>query len=1002
VRASPAPFTGGPGEAAGGGGSAGSLATTAATAPPPPAPSATAAAASAPTQAPPPQAQQLPIVHVPFRWPAQLGGSRVSVFGSWDGWRQKVPLAKSPVTGDFVRVLALPLDPQGKDGTTAGAAAAAAAAGAGATAGRAATTGTGARQIEYKFEVEYDDDDGEDEDGSDAATTAADGRPSTKTKKRKARVAVRPAPSDPLIRTAAPVFASDVDHFDTSRPSSPYSWTESHANNKRLLAPNKFFVLPGGAGPKDEVLAVSDYGGWHAAIPLAWNPRAKRHEAAASLPAGCALSYRFLVNGRPALAPGGLLPVAPAPPPAPAGRLAHRDAALPPARAFTLFYATGWPSATLIYRFRLPHLAARAVAAAAENGGDGGRGGASSPSPSAVPVTPWQQLPMDVAPSRDAPNGGRWMTAVIEPPPALRRDPWLLERRAEAEAEELGLGAASAAGSGGNGSGDGGNGSISTANRVAALAAAPSPPCELEFFVRGPPVSPPTADAAIEEAADDGSNAALAAPSPRHPEEDRGPGGGGHYLLPAPMAWKLSRGTVRKFPRALRPPSMLVSDLDHTLYAEGEAAAQALARFTSYWESEAALARSVLVYNTGRSLGQFVSLVNEQRGRLALPDVLVTAVGTKVFHLKAEWRGKGGAFGGGGGGFGGGGNGGGSSYSSSSYSSSSSPILVTEDDWQEDLAWARRLDHGWDLQRARQATERAIADARGRFSRGWGGGEGDPSYLPGDQIANWLDDGSEHPHRVAVSCHVRATPLIVANLRAGMAARGVRARVIVSGAGDWRYVDAVARRAGKAAALEHVRRLYGVQPERTMAAGDSCNDVLMLAAAADGGMAEALAAPMAQAAAAQAAAVEEEEQGAAGSQEERHPHHHDGAAAAAMLMMRDYWAGGGSRTFLDEASDLSSSGAGGSGSDSDNTGGWLSPSASPDNDGNERDAGEEEDGDGGRAPRVRAVIVGNAQRELVEWYHDSLKADTGAASILVAGSALADGVLEGLMRHGLY
>ena len=36
------------------------------------------------------------------------------------------------------------------------------------------------------------------------------------------------------------------------------------------------------------------------------------------------------------------------------------------------------------------------------------------------------------------------------------------------------------------------------------------------------------------------------------------------------------------------------------------------------------------VYNTGRSLGQFVSLVDEKAGGLALPNVLITAVGTKA------------------------------------------------------------------------------------------------------------------------------------------------------------------------------------------------------------------------------------------------------------------------------------------------------------------------------------------------------------------------------------
>lgn len=878
-------------------------------------------------------------------------------------------------------MLALPLDPLAADGAA-----------------------PGGRQIEYKFWVEYevdDEDEAEEEDERQGQSGAKAGfleeqgfgalsSGNSTRRSRRLKAVCRPAPSDPVIRTAAPVFASeDAENGGqiNSSSSTTACWTESHANNKRMLAPNKLFVLPSGTTkPEDEVLATGDFGGWHAAIALSWNSRARRHEAAASLPAGSALSYRFLVNGRPVLAPGGLLPVAPAPPPAPAGRLAHRDASLPPPRAFTLFYATGWSSATLVYRFRLPHLAA--------GGGDGA---------ALVPVTPWQQLAMDVAPSRDAPHGGRWMVATVEPPPALRRDPWLLERRAADEEEGR---AGGGFGGGGNGSslvvlggGDGSQSSSSTANRVAALAAAPSPPCELEFFVRGPPIAPPppSGDGASASASAADSNAALALPCPRHPEEDRPQGGGqgrdgqeghrqatassgGTYILPAPMAWKLSRGRVRKFPRALRPPCMLVSDLDHTLFAEGEEAASALGRFTHYWESEAALARSVLVYNTGRSLGQFVSLVNSQQGRLALPDVLVTAVGTKVFHLKAEARASV-AAGGGGGGWGG--NGGGNDYGSSSSSSGfGARPQVTEADWQEDLAWARRLDRGWDLSAARDAAEATIRAARDKFSGDGGNGE---------NVVNWLDDGSEHPHRVAVSSHVRATPFIVSTLRAGMAARGVQARVIVSGAGEWRYVDAVARRAGKAAALEHVRRLYGVPPERTMAAGDSCNDVLMLAAAADGGMGEALAGALAGAAAAAAEVAASGGGGESGGDQ-------SGAAAAAaagMMMMRDYWAGGGSATFMDEASDPESlggwRGSGGDSTSDEDAGGAGASSA----------AANDSDGDGGRAPRVRAVVVGNAQRELVEWY-DALRGDTGAGSIVLATGRLADGVLEGLMRHGLY
>jgi hypothetical protein len=53
-------------------------------------------------------------------------------------------------------------------------------------------------------------------------------------------------------------------------------------------------------------------------------------------------------------------------------------------------------------------------------------------------------------------------------------------------------------------------------------------------------------------------------------------------------------------------------------------------RFVSYWENSQALSGSLLVYNTGRSLGQFVELMKRCDGKVAVPDAIITAVGTKV------------------------------------------------------------------------------------------------------------------------------------------------------------------------------------------------------------------------------------------------------------------------------------------------------------------------------------------------------------------------------------
>jgi hypothetical protein len=84
----------------------------------------------------------------------------------------------------------------------------------------------------------------------------------------------------------------------------------------------------------------------------------------------------------------------------------------------------------------------------------------------------------------------------------------------------------------------------------------------------------------------------------------------------------------------------------------------------------------------------------------------------------------------------------------------------------------------------------------------------------------------------AGTCRVLSTPaclpLTSAPLTLPHHALLPQVKVIVSGVGDWRYVDVTSARAGKLAALEYVRQLYGVHHSRCVAAGDSGNDTLML------------------------------------------------------------------------------------------------------------------------------------------------------------------------------
>ena len=249
------------------------------------------------------------------------------------------------------------------------------------------------------------------------------------------------------------------------------------------------------------------------------------------------------------------------------------------------------------------------------------------------------------------------------------------------------------------------------------------------------------------------------------------PPGGGAYRCPRPGGYKLERGRLVAFPRAREPPIMVVSDLDGTMVGDGPEFDRATWLFQQYWENSAALASSVLVFNTGRSIGSVRSLLEEKKGCLAMPDTVITAVGTKIFvpeHL-------------------------------------ADGSLI----WKEDEAWRDSLDAGWDLRAVQAAASAVIQAHEGRCA--------------------WLDRGTEHPHRCALSVEVATLPAVVARLEQLLHSAGVDAKIIVSGAGPWRYMDCVAGRAGKLEALEYVRRRFKMPSDRTVACGDSGNDQLMLA-----------------------------------------------------------------------------------------------------------------------------------------------------------------------------
>jgi hypothetical protein len=106
------------------------------------------------------------------------------------------------------------------------------------------------------------------------------------------------------------------------------------------------------------------------------------------------------------------------------------------------------------------------------------------------------------------------------------------------------------------------------------------------------------------------------------------PTDGSNYLIDASTAaakrFTLEGGAVAPAGGA---PVLVVSDLDDTLVGDDEATAA----FTQWWQSDAVPAGGRLAFNTGRSLGLFLELLEAKAGVLVEPDLLITAVGTRIY-----------------------------------------------------------------------------------------------------------------------------------------------------------------------------------------------------------------------------------------------------------------------------------------------------------------------------------------------------------------------------------
>lgn len=239
------------------------------------------------------------------------------------------------------------------------------------------------------------------------------------------------------------------------------------------------------------------------------------------------------------------------------------------------------------------------------------------------------------------------------------------------------------------------------------------------------------------------------------------PQSGGNYTIADAGAYQLQHGQLKQIKDS---PCLVVSDLDDTMMGNDTASAQ----FKQWWEQDAVGRGSRLVYNTGRAMDSFKQLCQEKQHCMALPDALISSVGTKVFQRRVDGS------------------------------------------WAEDLQWSACLDEGWDLNQAREAAYHAVA-AVGREQM---------HFRPPDE---------QNDHKVTCGVHASVVDRVIEDIQNEVDQASMQARIIVCGKTEWRYVDIVSAKAGKQAALEYVRKQLGFQHEQTIACGDSGNDKDMLA-----------------------------------------------------------------------------------------------------------------------------------------------------------------------------
>eukprot|EP00922_Rhytidocystis_sp_ex-Travisia-forbesii_P038999 GHVS01058082.1.p1 GENE.GHVS01058082.1~~GHVS01058082.1.p1 ORF type:complete len:456 (+),score=70.56 GHVS01058082.1:69-1436(+) len=247
-------------------------------------------------------------------------------------------------------------------------------------------------------------------------------------------------------------------------------------------------------------------------------------------------------------------------------------------------------------------------------------------------------------------------------------------------------------------------------------------------------------------------------------------------------------------------PVLVVTDLDGTLLGHDEH----LNSFNKIWLQKHVWRGSKLVYNTGRNLKDF--LLAAQQHQLHKPDYAIVGVGTEIYSFPAAASSMGC---------------GGIENSHLRLISRSKIDILNPDDQDSGLCGPNWCENRFDavfedewLRRMQKCFHRPSVEA-----------------IINEEFPSMSINGNIYhdPWRMSLTAQTQELFHPDTKTIERLRLKFTGCKLVVSGAGEWRYVDILPEQAGKLPPVKYVMEQLQFHPSQTLVCGDSGNDIDMFA-----------------------------------------------------------------------------------------------------------------------------------------------------------------------------